>query len=144
MIRRLTSSDKAVYMEMAEEFYHSPAVLHPIAREKMEAAFAELVSSDRYMEGYLLLSEGAPAGYALLSKTMTQEAGGLVLWVEELYLRPAFRGKGLGNAFFAFLERQYPDVKRFRLEVTEENTGAARLYRSLGYEEFPYLQMVKE
>jgi len=33
---------------------------------------------------------------------------------------------------------------RYRLETEPENEGARRLYARHGYEEFPYLQMVKE
>ena len=36
------------------------------------------------------------AGYALLAKTFSQEAGGLVVWLDEMYVRPAYRSKGLG------------------------------------------------
>ena len=30
MIREFTSQDRKLYVEMASEFYHSPAVLHPV------------------------------------------------------------------------------------------------------------------
>ena len=42
----------------------------------------------------------------------------------------------------AWLERSYPTARRFRLEVTQANRGAARLYRSAGYEFLHYDQMV--
>ena len=51
----------------------------------------------------LLEQDGETAGYGLLSLKYSHEAGGLELWVEELYVRPAFRGRGLGHEFFAWL-----------------------------------------
>ena len=38
--------------------------------------------------------------------------------------------------------REYPDVVRFRLEVTAANEGAAALYKKLGFEYLDYRQMV--
>jgi ribosomal protein S18 acetylase RimI-like enzyme len=43
-----------------------------------------------------------------------------------------------------FIEREYPSAKRFRLEVSKDNTRAVGLYRSLGYEVLEYVQMVKD
>jgi ribosomal protein S18 acetylase RimI-like enzyme len=43
-----------------------------------------------------------------------------------------------------FMEQEYPSAKRFRLEVSKENTRAIELYRKLGYEVLEYVQMVKD
>ena len=73
-------------------------------------------------------------GYALTAKSFSQECGGQCVWVEELYVLPAYQGKGMGSRVFELLNAYYPDCCRFRLEVEPENEGAARLYRRLGYE----------
>ena len=142
MIREMRAQDQELYLAMTEEFYHSAAVLHPVAPELREATFQELLRSDRYVDGVVLEDEGEPVGYALLAKTFSQEVGGLVVWIEELYLRPACRGRGLGGAFFTFLRERYPEARRFRLELTRGNDGARRLYERQGFEELDYLQMV--
>ena len=86
-----------------------------------------------------------PAGYALLAKTFSHEAGGLVIWIEEIYTVPAFRGKGLGREFFAFLDREYGSTaKRLRLETEPSNKRAEALYRSLGFDTLEYRQFYKE
>lgn len=36
MIRKMTENDRKLYIEMAEEFYSSDAVLHPVPREYFE------------------------------------------------------------------------------------------------------------
>ena len=86
-----------------------------------------------------------PAGYGLVSLTYSNEAGGLVVWLEELYIRDFARGFGLGTELIGYIENQYRDqAVRFRLEVEEENHAAVRLYRRKGYTSLPYAQMVKE
>lgn len=143
MIRNLRLQDKQIYLALAAEFYASPAVLSPVPQSHFEATFSELMRSDVYAEGFLLEREGEAAGYALVAKTFSQEAGGLVVWLEELYIREAYRGRGLGREFFAFLEGRYPTAKRFRLEAEEDNVRAIGLYRRIGYRILPYAQMIK-
>jgi len=145
MIRRIEAADRALFLELAHEFYGSGAALVAAGPEDFERTFSELMRSDDYAEAYLFEEEGEPAGYALLAKTYSQEAGGMVLWLEEIYVRPAFRSRGVGGAFFAFMEEHLlPGYKRVRLEVEAENEGAARLYRKKGFSHLPYMAMVRE
>ncbi|MGM9522359.1 MAG: GNAT family N-acetyltransferase [Oscillospiraceae bacterium] len=145
MIREIVSSDREQYLSMVSEFYASPAVTHTVPAQYFENTFNELMRSDTYTFGYILEQDGKTAGYALLSKSYSQEAGGIVLWVEELYILPEFRSMGLGKEFFAFLEAEkYFGAKRVRLEVTKDNARAQALYKSLDFEPLPYLQMILE
>ncbi|HJC75176.1 MAG TPA: GNAT family N-acetyltransferase [Candidatus Mediterraneibacter faecavium] len=145
MIRKLTENHRDLYIRMAEEFYSSDAVLHPIPRAYIERTADEALQSDAYAEIYLLECEGEPAGYGLTARTFSQEAGGSVLWIEELYIREQFRSRGLGREFFSYIEEKNKDrTARIRLEVEEENTRAASLYERLGYEKLDYKQMIKD
>ena len=116
MIKRLTLNDKDVYIKFAKKFYSTDAVMSPIPQRHFEATFRELMRSDTYAEAFLLVDGGTPKGYALIAKTFSQEAGGLVVWIEELYVEPDARSKGLGSEFFEFVEKNIP-AKRYRLEV---------------------------
>ena len=141
----MTENDKELYITMAEEFYNSDAVLHPIPRDHFEKTANEALRSDEYAEIYLLEYEGETAGYGLTARTFSQEAGGQVLWIEELYIRKEFRSKGLGREFFSSLEdKNRGESVRLRLEVEADNTRAISLYERLGYEVLDYVQMVKD
>ena len=142
-IRKITSADETDFMEMSREFYASDAVLHEIDPAFHRAAFEELMRSDAYLEAVIFTVGKVPAGYALLNKTFSREAGGITVWLEELYLRPAYQGKGIGSGFFRWMEAHFP-AARYRLEVEPDNRRAAALYRRMGYSELPYLQMVKD
>lgn len=145
MIRKIKAEDRADYFAMAKAFYSSEAVCHNVPEEHFAATFAEIMRSDLYADGYIMEHDHLVAGYALLARTFSQEAGGIVLWIEELYVKPEYRGCGLGHAFFAYLETNLcENVKRIRLEVEDDNTKAIALYQRMGFTDLPYSQMMKD
>ena len=145
MIRKLLPEDREIFLQLADDFYHSPAVLYPVPREHLENTFAEMVSGSPYTTGFLFEQDGRPAGYAIIAFTYSNEAGGIVLWIEEIYIPTAYRGHGLGSEFLHYIETEYRGrVARLRLEVERDNKGAVRLYERMGYHEMAYMQMIKE
>jgi len=142
--RPITEADETDFYTMAEEFYHSDAVLHPIPAEYHRRAFAEMMRSGQYLSGYIFTDGDNTAGFAVTNRMMQHEAGGVMVWVEDLYIRPAYRGQGLGSRFLAWLEEQLRgDAVMLRLETEPENERAQELYYRLGYENLNYLQMIK-
>ena len=91
MIRELKQEDRELYLKMAHDFYHSPAVLHPVPDSYLERTFEECMNGGTYAKAFILEYEGEPAGYGLVSKTFSQEAGGHVYWLEELYERLGYK-----------------------------------------------------
>ncbi len=144
MIRKMQPSDREAYLELANAFYHSEAVLHSVPEIHLEKTFEAAVGGSPYLECLMFEKEGQTAGFALLALTWSQEAGGLVVWVEELFVKPEYRGQGLGKGFFAWLEEHYPNASRFRLEIEPDNHRAEALYRQMGFDFLDYRQMVAE
>ena len=142
MIRRISPNDRNLFVTLSKEFYSTDAVSHTIPHEYHKNSFDELMRSDEYIECFIFEQDGETAGYALIAKTFSPEAGGIVIWLEELYVREGYRGHGLGKAFFAYMDENYP-AARHRLEVEPDNVRAKKLYSSLGYRELPYGQMIK-
>ena len=141
MFRLMTPDDRDLYLHYVDLFYHSDAVEAPVPAAHYETTFRELLRSDDYLKCYIFEEDGAPCGFALLSKTFSQEAGGVSVTIEEIYIDEVFRGKGLATAFFDYL-KALPGIARLRIEVEDDNEGAKRLYRRMGFELLPYLQMV--
>lgn len=144
MIRDVKQTDKEAFLSMAEAFYTSPAVEHRVKREHFHTTFETAMRENPYLRVVILESTGETAGYAILSFTYSNEAGGMVVWIEEVYIKDAYRGKGLGSELLAFAESEYRTVKRFRLEATKFNTGAISLYQKQGYRVLDYVQLVKD
>lgn len=143
--RKINAQDREEYLAMADAFYHTDGVIRPIPREHLEAGFEELMRSDQYACAYICEDGDKVLGYALLARTFSQEAGGIVLWIEELYIKDGYRDKGLGKAFFEQFFATLPaEVRRVRLEIELDNTRAIAVYKQFGFEFFEYDQMVWE
>ena len=143
MIRRITAADREIYLRMAHDFYHSDAVLHPVPDENLFRTFDEMMVSNAYLTGLIFEKDSKCAGYALLCKTWSQEAGGKTVWIDELYVLPEFRGQGIGHEFFAKL-REIEPAARYRLEIEPDNARAKALYESMGFEDLDYRQLVMD
>jgi GNAT superfamily N-acetyltransferase len=78
----------------------------------------------------------APIGFAFYAFTYSTYRGAPVLFLEDLYVRPAFRGRGVGRALMAVLaqEAEREGCARFVWEVLEWNAKAIEFYASLGAE----------
>jgi ribosomal protein S18 acetylase RimI-like enzyme len=86
--------------------------------------------------GRIVLFEegGTLRGYALLVPYWSNEFGGPLVVVDELFVTPQARNRGIARNFFRFLGVQKPfDAVALALEVNPANTAALRLYQSLGF-----------
>lgn len=145
MIRDFQPNDYPCFLTLTRSFYDSEAVLHPVPEENFCFTFDAIVGGSPYMRGVLIFSGDEPAGYGLMSLTQSNESGGLVVWLEELFILPDYRGKKLAREFFDFIDAEYEGkASRFRLEVSPDNIALAKLYERLGFKKLDYVQMVRE
>lgn len=142
MIRKMKPEDKDIFFSMTEMFYNSDAVLHPVPQIHHIDTFNEIMRSDEYINGYIFEYNGKPAGYAITAKSYSHEAGGIVLWIDELFVLSEYRSNGLGREFFNLLKKTLDDsIVRLRLEVESENVLAINFYKKLGFTDLEYNQM---
>ena len=78
--------------------------------------------------------DGEPAGFALFFHNFSTFLGKRGLYLEDLFVRPAFRGAGLGRHLMAALARiaLQRDCGRFEWSVLDWNQPAIDFYRRLG------------
>ena len=75
-----------------------------------------------------------PAGFALFFYNYSTWLGRAGLYLEDLFVRPAFRGRGIGKALLTHLAKTAVDegCGRFEWQVLDWNTPAVEFYKSLG------------
>lgn len=92
---------------------------------------------------------GAPsaqaAGFALYFYNFSTFLGRRGLYLEDLYVRPQYRGQGCGRALLTALARQASDsgCGRFEWSVLDWNTSAQRFYEELGATVLPDWRIVR-
>ena len=78
--------------------------------------------------------DGAPAGFALYFYNFSPFVGRPGLYLEDLFVRPAFRRNGIAKAVFRYLAKKAVEEGCGRMEwsVLNWNENAIAFYRSLG------------
>lgn len=143
-IEKMKAEEKEAIMHLVVGFYHSPAVSHAVSRETLEATFDAAVAGDQGLDGYAFMEDDTVVGFAYVTQYFACEVGGKCVVLEELCLDEKTRGKGYGTRFFRFFFENYAYAKRFRLEVSKDNSRVVALYRKLGFEFLDYGQMVRD
>jgi GNAT superfamily N-acetyltransferase len=87
--------------------------------------------------GFFLIArvQGTAVGVAYLSFTWTLEHGGKSCWLEELYVMPAYRERGIGRQLLGAVCQRATELgcAAVDLEVEEEHARAQRLYEREGF-----------
>jgi GNAT superfamily N-acetyltransferase len=110
-------------------------------REEVEATEdllrANLFERDKpAAEVVFVCYKGEPAGFALFCQNFSTFTGCPGLYLDDLYVRPSMRRKGLGTLLFAYLAKRALEegCPRFEWRVLDWNTDALAFYHSLGAE----------
>ncbi|SFB16927.1 Acetyltransferase (GNAT) family protein [Acetitomaculum ruminis DSM 5522] len=143
-IRKMNNNDREEVLNMMRIFYDSPALIHKSSNQVLLRDFEAAVSDMPLLWGYIFEKEEKTAGYAMVSLNYTTEYGGICVWVEDLYLKEKYRHQGFSKDFFKFIEKEYPEAVRFKLEVEMENEKAVAAYKKSGYQISDYYLMTKE
>ncbi len=138
MIRSMTVSDKPEVMKMMKFFYNSPAVSSNGSDEIFERDIDACI--DGKLLGYVFEIDENLAGYAMVAKSFCTELGRECLWLEDLFIIPEYRRKGLADEFISYLKENNPE-RAIRLEVEKYNRPACTLYKKHGFESFPYHEL---
>jgi ribosomal protein S18 acetylase RimI-like enzyme len=132
-LRLATPADCALLVELMTEFYAEAQ--YPLNRTRAEAAFSELLSDPKLGLVWLIELEARTVGYVVMTLGFSMEYGGRDAIVDDLFVQPDFRGRGLGTRAFeqvrvACAER---GVRAIHLGVARDNDAAQSVYRRAGF-----------
>ena len=132
-IRAATPADAPVILELIRGLAEYEKLAHECVAT--EAALRETLFGARPQAEVLLAEEGALAqGFALFFHNYSTFLARRGLYLEDLFVRPEARGRGIGKALLTRLARVAVERGCGRLEwsVLDWNSDAIRFYRSLG------------
>ena len=122
---------------LVHEFVHGLAVYEKLEHEFVARpeAFADALFGPRpAAEALIARLDGQPVGFALTFQTFSTFVGTRGTWLEDLFVLPEYRGRGVGKALLTALARRCVERGQARLEwsVLDWNEPAIHFYRSLG------------
>ena len=99
------------------------------------AAVRGLISNPAWGGVWLIEEQGATAGYAVLTYGYSLEYAGRYAFLDELYLLPAYRGRGIGTRVIEWLTdyARRAGLRSLHLEVDEANAAGQRFYLRHGF-----------
>ena len=135
VIREATRTDAQLLVTMIREFAQFERQLEHVVITPDDLLRDGLGTGSR-LHGLVAEWEGQPAGYAIYFFTYSTWVGRYSLFIEDIFVRDQFRGKGIGKALMkhmaAIADKQ--SCYGMRWEVLDWNTPAIDFYRSLGAE----------
>ena len=84
---------------------------------------------------YLIGPARAPIGYVIITFGWSVEFGGLDGFIDEIYVRPGVRGRGVGTETLQALPKALSDagLKAIHLEVDRNDEKTQKLYERAGF-----------
>ncbi|MEQ1568312.1 MAG: GNAT family N-acetyltransferase [Myxococcota bacterium] len=133
MIRPATSADVGLVLSLIRELAEYERLADQVVAT--EALLRESLFGPRpAAEVRIAEVAGEGVGFALFFPTFSTFLGRPGIWLEDLFVRPAHRGSGLGRALLAAVAREAVARGAGRLEwsVLDWNEPALGFYRALG------------
>jgi len=132
-IRRVAPSDVERVVTLVYEladYEKAPQECH-LTTEQLQAA---LFGPAPALFGYVAELDGEVVGFALWFLSFSTWRGVHGIYLEDLFVRPACRGSGLGRALLTTLARECVErgYERFEWSVLDWNAPAIGFYESLG------------
>lgn len=133
LLRAATERDVPVVLSFIRELAEYERLAHEVVATE-ERLRATLFGSRQFAEVVLAEVEGEAVGFALFFHNYSTFLGLPGIYLEDLYVRPAARGAGVGRALLRHLARLAKERGCGRLEwwVLDWNEDAIRFYSSLG------------
>lgn len=128
-----SNTEFAEILEMMSQFNANDN--YSFNREKTGKNLSCFIDDPRLGRAWIINIDGLMAGYLVLAFGFSFENNGRDAFIDELYLKPEYRHKGIGKLAMEFLEREAFSlgVSVIHLEVGQHNQNGMRLYESQGY-----------
>ena len=134
-VRVATLTDVDALVALMQQFY---AEAHfTLSEQAASRAFEALLDDSRLGQVWMIEADGHAAGFVVLTVGFSMEYGGLRGFVDDFYVSPQHRRRGLGHAALEEVKRACirRGVRALVVETGPEHDAAMNAYRSVGFED---------
>ena len=134
-IREATEEDVPLILSLIRELAEYEKLSDEVVATE-DGLRENLFGERRYAEVLIAEHGGTPAGFALFFHNFSTFLGKPGIYLEDLYVKPEFRGAGIGKELLVHLARlaKRRDCGRLEWWVLDWNEPAIGFYRSVGAE----------
>lgn len=131
-IRKAQRQDVPIILQLIKELAEYEK--EPDAVEATEEILEQSIFDKQQANVVLLEEEGQTIGFALYFFNFSTWRGKAGLYLEDLFVRPEFRGRGYGKLLLSYLanQAQCNDCPRFEWIVLDWNTPSINFYKAMG------------
>lgn len=138
-----TNDDIEDITSMMQEF--NAIDQYPFDKHERIQNLRTLLLHPQYGKLWLIRADGQLAGYTFLGFGFSFEYKGRDAFVDELFIKPAFQGKGIGKAAIDFIveEAKREGIQALHLEAELHNERGLSLYRGKGFKDHKRFLLTK-
>jgi ribosomal protein S18 acetylase RimI-like enzyme len=141
--RPAATADLDLLIELMRGLYEHDRL--PFNAEVARRGTLQLLADEALGRVWLIETDGDVAGYVVVTYGFSLEYHGRDAWVDEFFLRPEFRGRGVGRQALEFVAKfcRAQGLSAVHLAVDQANARAQRVYRQFGFEQHERFIMTK-
>jgi ribosomal protein S18 acetylase RimI-like enzyme len=132
--RKFVSSDTKIIADMIRDLYREDPGTKLMSNQKIKRTFESLTKHPE--KGRIIVFEYKDKiiGYSILINFWSNEFGGNIIVLDEIYIKKIFRARGIDTNFIKYLSKNKSgNSVAIQLEVTPGNKRGRKLYESLGF-----------
>ena len=121
-------------VSMMQDFYAIDN--YPIHVEESKQLFETFIANSNLGKAWLIYKGEEVIGYVILTFIFSFEYKGILAFLDELYIKKEYQGKGFGKQAVQFVQQESSqlNVKMLYLEVEQHNENAQKLYLAHDFE----------
>jgi len=143
--RPATKDDEAHLLRMMRSLAEQEPGAYYFDEPAVRSVLRAFLADSKLGQAWILLEGTTLAGYLVLTLGYSFECHGQDAFVDELYVEPQYRRRGIGREAMKFVEEEARKmgVTALHLEVDHGNDPALELYRGSGYADHDRYLMTK-
>ena len=135
-IRPISARDVPALLPLVEQYWISEDITH-FEAGRVAKQLERLCADPSLGSGWIASIRGAPVGYLLAVYVFSLEHLGLTAEIDEFFVLPSVRGKGVGEQLLRVAEAEFArrGCTNVSLQLGKGNNRARAFYRRQGYAE---------
>ncbi len=129
--RIFTEDDFEELRQMVTALYEEDSYGEPMSEEKVRRTVSEFRHHPDKGQIMLFCEDKQVVGYAILIFFWSNEHGGDTVFIDEIYIRPQWRNRGISSNFILYLSSS--PYKAIQVEVTPSNEKSLAFFLRQGF-----------